>query len=363
LSTVASAQAPPADPAPTAPIFGRAETVETVVRKIQDARAARGGFVVVVGESGVGKSILLRHLERLALGLGYGVVHGRALPADLPQPFALLGDVVRSAGESRPSTLESGESADGSILPMFLAPFGTEGRTRKSAATPAEESHDGTEANRLLTRLENPVERVQANRAALFAQLTDFLLQLATDRPLLVSLDDLAFADDSSLEFLQQFSGAIADSRVVVVGSSLPLANAPARAQTALERLVDSPDTTRLSLRPMAEPDVASYVRWLLNGRDPGRDAVMRWFTQTEGNPLFLEHLVRASMGSSRAGSTPSTSPSSGSSSTGPYSARSSTSRRSSGRRARRRSGSARASTGSCTAASSGRRAGRSTSS
>ncbi|MCI4327773.1 MAG: AAA family ATPase [Thermoplasmata archaeon] len=291
---MASAQAPPAEPAP---IFGRTETVETLVRKIQDARDARGGFVVVVGESGVGKSILLRHLERLALGLGYGVVHGRALPTDLPQPFALLGEVVRSAGESRPATESPDEATGESILPMFLAPFETEGRAGRTSPTPSEGSRDAAEANRLLTRLENPVERVQANRAALFAQLTDFLLQLATDRPLLVTLDDLAFADDSSLEFLQQFSSAIPESRVVAVGSTLPLANAPARSQTALERLVDAPETTRLSLRPMAEPDVGSYVRWLLNGRDPGRDNVMRWFTQTEGNPLFLEHLVRASMG------------------------------------------------------------------
>jgi tetratricopeptide (TPR) repeat protein len=293
---VASAEA--ASPEPTAPIFGRTETVETLVRRIQDARDGHGGFVVLVGDSGIGKSVLLRHAERLARGLGYAVVHGRALPAELPQPFALLGDVVRSASESGPVALDDDDVARGSVLPMFLAPFETaESAKVAAAAAPSEGSREAAEANRLLSRLENPVERVQANRAALFAQLTDFLLQLAADRPLLVSLDDLAFADDSSLEFLQQFSAAVPGSRVVVVGSSLPLRSAPARVQTALERLVDAPETTRLALRPMAEPDVAEYARWLLNGRDPGRDTVMRWFTQTEGNPLFIEHLVRASMG------------------------------------------------------------------
>jgi tetratricopeptide (TPR) repeat protein len=292
---VASAEAGSIEPAP---IFGRAETVETLLRRIQDARDGRGGFVVLIGESGIGKSVLLRHAERLARGLGYAVVHGRALPSELPQPFALLGDVVRSAGESVPAALDDDEMAGRSILPMFLAPFETgESTAVASATTSTEGSREAAEANRLLSRLENPVERVQANRAALFAQLTDFLLQLAADRPLLVSLDDLAFADDSSLEFLQQFSAVVPGTRVVVVGSSLPLSNAPARVQTALERLVDAPETTRLALRPMAEPDVAAYVRWLLNGRDPGRDSVMRWFTQTEGNPLFIEHLVRASMG------------------------------------------------------------------
>jgi len=271
--------------------------VETLVRRVHDARDGEGGFVVLVGESGVGKSVLLRHIERLARGLGYGVVHGRALPKDPPQPFALLGDVVRSAREAAPPP-EDDDVAGGSILPMFLAPFQTqESGPPTGAAAPDVETKEAVEANRLLGRLESPVERVQADRAALFAQLTDFLLQLSTERPLLVSIDDLAFADDSSLEFFQQFAAVLGGTRVIVIGSSIPLANAPARVQTALERLVDAPETVRLSLRPMAEPDVASYVRWLLNGRDPGRDAVMRWFTQTEGNPLFIEHLVRASTG------------------------------------------------------------------
>jgi tetratricopeptide (TPR) repeat protein len=291
---VASAQPSAGEPVP---LFGRTDIVETLVRRMHDARDGDGGFVVLVGESGVGKTVVLRHLERLARGLGYAVVHGRALPADLPQPFALLGDVVRSAREAAPPA-EDDDVAGVSVLPMFLAPFETrEAAPSPDATRPDGDSAEAVEANRLLSRLENPVERVQADRAALFAQLTDFLLQLATDRPLLVSIDDLAFADDSSLEFFQQFASAIHGSRVVVIGSSLPLANAPARAQTALERLVDAPDTIRLALRPMAEPDVASYVRWLLNGRDPGRDSVMRWFTQTEGNPLFIEHLVRASTG------------------------------------------------------------------
>ncbi|MCI4329584.1 MAG: tetratricopeptide repeat protein [Thermoplasmata archaeon] len=282
---------------PTAPIFGRTDTVEALVRRLHGARDGQGGLVVLVGEGGVGKSALLRNLERTAQSLGYAVVRGRALPTELPQPFALLGDVIRSAAETRP--VDDDETVSGgSVLPMFLAPFGAGSPPETISEAPAPGSRrEAEEANRLLTRLENPVERVQANRAALFAQLTDFLLQLGEDRPLLVALDDLAFADDSSLEFLQQFGAATVESRVLVVGTTLPLATAPARSQTVLERLVDAPETTRISLRAMAEPDVAQFVRWLLNGRDPGRDAVMRWFTQTEGNPLFVEHLVRASMG------------------------------------------------------------------
>jgi tetratricopeptide (TPR) repeat protein len=285
-----------AEPVPeaVAPVFGRTDTVEALVRRLQAARDGDGGLTVVVGEGGVGKSVLLRTLDRTARLGGFAVVRGRALPTDLPQPFALLGEVVRSAREITRSRAD--ESAGGSVLPMFLAPFGA-GATRSTSPSATEPTTESEEASRLLSRLENPAERVQANRAALAAQLTDFFVQLAEDRPLLIALDDLTFADDSSLEFLLPFSQAIRTSRIVVVGTSLPLANAPARTQTSLERLVDAPDTVRIGLRPMAEPDIAEFVRWLLNGREPGRDAVMRWFTQTEGNPLFVEHLVRASMG------------------------------------------------------------------
>ncbi|MCI4356521.1 MAG: AAA family ATPase [Thermoplasmata archaeon] len=284
--------------APSGPVFGRTDTVEALVRRLHAARDGSGGLTVLVADGGVGKSIVLRQLERTARAGGFGVVHGRALPTDLPQPFALLGDVLRSARELDRRDGEEEGSGDSPVLPMFLAPFESPSAAARTSphATP-EITREAEEADRLLSRLENPVERVQANRAALAGQLTDFLLQLSESRPLLIGLDDLAFADDPSLEFLVEFAQAARERRVAIVGTTVPLASAPARSQSQLERLVDAPETTRISLRAMAEPDVAEFVRWLLNGREPGRDAVMRWFTQTEGNPLFVEHLVRGSLG------------------------------------------------------------------
>ncbi|HTT25662.1 MAG TPA: tetratricopeptide repeat protein, partial [Thermoplasmata archaeon] len=43
--------------------------------------------------------------------------------------------------------------------------------------------------------------------------------------------------------------------------------------------------------------ELAEFARFLLNGVEPPPEAVRRWHTQTEGNPLFVENLVRAQAG------------------------------------------------------------------
>jgi len=43
--------------------------------------------------------------------------------------------------------------------------------------------------------------------------------------------------------------------------------------------------------------EMEDYVRWILGGRAPDRNDVRRWHAQTEGNPLFVEQLVRVATG------------------------------------------------------------------
>ncbi|MCI4321324.1 MAG: hypothetical protein L3K05_03335, partial [Thermoplasmata archaeon] len=121
--------------------------------------------------------------------------------------------------------------------------------------------------------------------------------QLASHSPVLLAIDDLHFADDSSLEFLKQFVPLIGTARILVVATSSPPGEAPQRGAATLEAIAGLPSVTVRTLRAMNEAELGQFVRWVLHGRDPGRDAVMRWFTQTEGNPRFTEHLVRGSTG------------------------------------------------------------------
>ena len=276
------------------PLFGRGEIHDAVVQTLEEARQGAGQFLLLVGRGGVGKSTLLRQTVVDAEGHGFLAVGGRALPSDLPQPFALVQDLLRSLGEARALPV-GGETEDPTFLSLFLAPFDTD---RRSGGDPLGGPNPAqSEADHLLAYLAGPSARVEESRIVLFDRLTDFFLELTKHDPVLLAIDDLQFADDSSIEFLERLSRAIGTARLALVATVTPAEEAPARTAHLIERLLTGERATRLTVREMTEPEVAEYARWLLKGRDPGREAVMRWYTQTEGNPLFVEYIVRGAMG------------------------------------------------------------------
>jgi tetratricopeptide (TPR) repeat protein len=277
----------------TTPLFGRSEIHDAVIQTLEQARRGSGQFLLLVGGGGVGKSMLLRRTVEDAQSLGYLAVAGRALPSDLPQPFALVQDLLRSLNQAH-ALERTGPRDDPTFLSLFLAPFETD---RRSAGTGEVPTPGMGEADHLLDYLAGPPARVEESRILMFDRLTDFFLELTHREPLLLAVDDLHFADDSSIEFLEQFSRSLGASRVAVVATVVPREESPPHTAHLMERLLTGEHATRLTVRSMTEPEAADYARWMLKGRDPGRETVMRWFTQTEGNPLFLEYLVRASMG------------------------------------------------------------------
>lgn len=292
---MASASAHPSGELP--PLFGRHQVVEELLALLQRGRGGDGRFVLLVGEGGVGKTTILRAAAEMGRQLGFEVLEGRASAAELPEPFSLLRELLLAA-HAQTATQEERPPEPAPTLPMFLAPFEADATGDLARATGlAEPGADAAEADRLLQHLSNPLERLEANRNALFNRLGEFFLRVASQHPLLLVLDDLHFGDDSTLAFLAEFLPHIPEHRLVLLGGVTTPAESPTRTRAALDALTSSAATTRLPIPAMTEPELAEFVRWLLRGRDPGRDAVMRWFTQTEGNPLFAEYLVRASSG------------------------------------------------------------------
>ncbi len=278
-----------------APLFGRHEIVDQIERILRRAQGGSGEAFLLTGGDGVGKSSVLRVTVQTARDLGYQVLTGRALPIEIPQPFSLVQDLLR------PDELaDTGPSPETSprLLPMFLGPFESDSVGEVARASGfVTEPMETEEAQWLITRLGSPVESLDASRSTLFARLGDFFLHLAANRPLLLAIDDLHFADSSSREFLRYLAPHLPEGPIVIAATSTSESNLPGGGGSSVDLFARSPNVTSIRLRPLTPPELGEYARWMLHGRDPGLDAVMRWYTQTEGNPLFVEHLIRATMG------------------------------------------------------------------
>jgi len=278
------------------PVFGRAEILEEAERLLERTQDGVGTGVLLTGPAGVGKSQILNAVVERAGKSGFTILTGRALPEELPPAFSLLRELLmseRARGDG--STVASWAPP----RPLPVGAPGAEGRSSRAgpaggpAAGSASSDFDQTLAPTALTY----VDGLGAGREELFARLEQHLLEQAHDHPMLIAIDDLHFADSSTLEFFHLFASELPKRRVAFAATIAESSDLPERTRDAIETLSGAANILTMPVRPLNVVEMEDYVRWILGGRAPDRNDVRRWHAQTEGNPLFVEQLVRVATG------------------------------------------------------------------
>ncbi|WP_180357553.1 BTAD domain-containing putative transcriptional regulator [Streptomyces sp. NP160] len=261
-SPVAAAP-PPAAAARVALLAERDAEVSQLLTALGDALEARGGTVLVEGPAGIGKSRLLDEARRLAAASGAAVLSARA--SALEQAFAF--GVVRQLLE--PQLLDPGERASllqgpaAGAASVFGAPL----------------DHD-------------PQQLPQAGEGAFGAlhALYWLVVSLASRSPLVLLVDDLQWADTSSVRFLAHLAHRLEGLPVLLVAAvrtGEPGPGAPLVAEVAA-----GPSTTVLRPAPLSAAAVAEVVRERLGEPDPLFTRACQ--RSTGGNPLLLRQVLRA---------------------------------------------------------------------
>jgi tetratricopeptide (TPR) repeat protein len=154
----------------------------------------------------------------------------------------------------------------------------------------------GWEVRRRLPDLpDSPIAGTEVDRYRLFEGLTEFLLAIARALPsrgLLLVLDDLHWADKSSLLLLQHLAHRLAEARLLVAGSyrtvelhrTHPLA-------TVLADLRRDGISERLLLPPLP-PEAVVVLAEALAGVRPAAGVLDLIARQTDGNPFFVRELT-----------------------------------------------------------------------
>jgi tetratricopeptide (TPR) repeat protein len=278
------------------PIFGRADAVAEVERTLERALGVSGDALLLSGEDGSGKSLFARTAVQRARRLGFRVLEGRALPEDIPQPFSLVRDLVRSA--ERSPRLDRSDEESRAALPIFLAPYASDVSADPAAGPEGGEpasASAGLEA--LLAPIDSTEDWMGSSRNDLIDSLSQYLIGLAHGQPLVLVIDDLHFADASSLEFLGRFLPELTNRSVALVATVASGDRIPTRSREAIESITRTTGVRTVPLRPLTTSEVGEFARWMRRGLAPEFTDVLRWHAQTEGNPLFVEQLVRSTIG------------------------------------------------------------------
>jgi DNA-binding CsgD family transcriptional regulator len=139
-------------------------------------------------------------------------------------------------------------------------------------------------------------EESSTAQARLFEGLLELFERLGRDGGLLLTIEDLHWADRSTRAFLVYLASALCREKVLVVTSYRPdelHRRHPLR--PLLAELERDTNARRVELRPLTRAELAEQLADIL-GAQPNPDLLARLFNRSEGNPLFAEELLAAGL-------------------------------------------------------------------
>ncbi|MDX1613356.1 MAG: protein kinase, partial [Candidatus Promineifilaceae bacterium] len=246
------------------------------------AMRGRGGLLLLSGEPGIGKTRLAQALIAQAEASGAVVLRGGCYEFEASAPYLpvaeALRDWVRSATEQVLDEAMSDLSLELKRLVPEIGPRLANGPVDGADARPQGQSLG-----------------VEEEQHQLFDAVARFLERLASERGVLLFLDDLHWADQGTLSLLSYLVRRLADSRLLLVGAYRELELD--RAHPLAEALVDW-NRARLAHRlQLSRFDRAGTQRLIaaLFGQEsvssPFAEVIHR---ETEGNPFFVEEVLKA---------------------------------------------------------------------
>src|SRR3954471_18116236 len=251
---------------------GRHPELAELEAGLADARVGKASIAFVAGESGVGKTRLLIELERAARESGMRVLSGECIELGEGElPYAPIVAALRPLARSGDPALDALTPAARAGLAHMLPGLG-----ESKNAPPPEESSTA--------------------QARLFEGLLELFERLGRDDGLLLTIEDLHWADRSTRSFLVYLASALCREKVLVVTSYRPdelHRRHPLR--PLLAELERDTGARRVELRPLTQVELAEQLADIL-GAQPNPDLLARLFNRSEGNPLFAEELLAAGL-------------------------------------------------------------------
>ncbi len=261
-----------------APFIGRQRELAALTAALDSARKGRGSVHIFAGESGIGKTRLTEAIAERAAEKGFLTITGRAFPVESGIPFALFGDgfvpLLRGMPAATLQTLSRGAMAELGVLFPTL-------------------------------RLESaPVRGGDPSdlRPRVFDAFAQLLFRLAQKQPILVVLENLQWADPSSLDLFHFIARSISTQPIMVVASYNDAQREGNRSLRLAEQSLSSLGVlTRHVIPPLSRDETSELVCAVFGeSRSAVEDFVSRVHARTRGNAFFIEETLKALVESGR---------------------------------------------------------------
>jgi dienelactone hydrolase len=260
-------------------LVGRQDVMGRLLEHLDRAMAGAGGVVMISGEPGIGKTRTIDELVAGARLRGFQVLIARCHERDTTIPYLAISEALEGfARRLSPEKWENLLAAGGDEILLLVSdmPLKHLPASAVTSRVVSAGAYGGAEQPRALpTR-----------------GLRNLLTHATQDAPVLLVVDDLHWADPSSLELLHDIAVYTREIPLLIVGAyrevELERAHPLNRLLVELNR---QRVVTRERLRRFAAPDTHALLSALLGGDAPG-DLAALIQEETEGNPFFIEEIV-----------------------------------------------------------------------
>jgi tetratricopeptide (TPR) repeat protein len=256
--------------AASSPLIGRDDVLGQLGRHWQEVRAGSPAVITLAGEPGIGKTRLASEFCRSAQEEGAAVLAGRCYEERLA-PYQPFVEALRTYVATCPPAELTVQIASHRRELAALIPELGDGGSR------AEPKDGGTDQQRY----------------RLFDAVTALITEAAAARPLILVLDDLHWADEATLLLLRHLGRSVAAAELMVLVTYRATELDPhGDLNATLAELRRARRLHELALSGLRSDDVAALIR--AQGGEAASDSFARRVAErTDGNPLFVEELLR----------------------------------------------------------------------
>ena len=251
---------------------GRERELAELAAALDSALESRGGIVMLAGEPGIGKTRLSDEIADSAIDRGALVLRGSCYEGVGAPPYWPWIQVLRACiqglnPEQLATVLDAGTAPVVDMIPELHDRFAD--REARSELDP------------------------EQARFRLFEGVGALLDNVSRLQPLVVILEDLHWADQSSLLLLEFLSDSIGKGQILLLGTyrDSELSRQHPLAET-LGGLSRRRHFSRISLRGLPNAAVGDLIESIVQ-QTPSRELIDLIADQTEGNPFFISEVAR----------------------------------------------------------------------
>jgi class 3 adenylate cyclase/tetratricopeptide (TPR) repeat protein len=262
----------------TAPgtLVGREEELGRLERTWERATTGAGEVVLLGGDTGLGKTALSRAFARRIAAEGSRVISGRCLPYFHGSPLEPMAELMRrwiemeARAETQGAARGTRELLRGLLdrygmadsLPLLASLVGLRNREREARSAEPE-----------------PQWRERTGEA-----LAELIIRATGDGPILMCIEDVHWADPSTMELLGELVARIPDHPLLAVLTHRPGFRSPWGA---------ADHKSELALTRLGHQDAEALIDLVTGGKPLPGEVVTRILERTDGVPFFVEELTR----------------------------------------------------------------------